>query len=308
MTVVAPRQARGDTTAPSGSSTTPSRWHAISPLLVALLAAGGAALMYEVFIRTGLGQTVDTNAMRGGDVHHEQFTEVLSRTLNATQLVVLGVVCLIAVIVGALRRRFDLAIGVVLLVISANIAVQQLKSHLGRPDLDGSGMSNSFPSGHTAAAASVAFILIMAFPRALRGAMGLLGATYVTIVAVATVWAEWHRPSDTIAALLIVLACGSLIIWVIRLRRFGNPRASFTPARVATLPLTLVGAISTAAALFGLATLAVSERVMPDLVSGRFAFLTGVAGIVAAVAGTFYFWVRLTAGDPLPGPVEGGTT
>jgi membrane-associated phospholipid phosphatase len=299
MTAVAARQPRKDTPAPS-------RWHAISPLLVAVLAAGGAALVYAVFIRTGLGQTVDTAAMRGGDVHHEQVTEVLRRTLEFTQLAALAVVGLVAAGVGILRRRFDLSIGAALLVVTANVAVQQLKAHLDRPGLDGETMPNSFPSGHTAAAASIAFVLILVFPRALRGAMGLLGAAYVTIVAVATVRAEWHRPSDTAAALLIVLACGSLITWVIRLRRFGGPRPSITPARVATLPLAMVGAISTAACLFGLATVAVSERVLPDLVSGRFAFLTGVAGILSAVAGTFYFWVRLTAGDPLA-PDDGGS-
>ncbi|WP_239082629.1 phosphatase PAP2 family protein [Actinoplanes teichomyceticus] len=268
-------------------------------MLVAGLAAGAAVLVWAVFLRTGAGQSLDSAAMRGGDVRHERVTEVLSRTLNATQLAALAAVCLLAAGVGVLRRRFDLSIGAALLVITANVAVQQLKARLDRPDLDGFAMPNSFPSGHTAAAASVAFVLIMVFPRAVRGAVGLLGAAYVAIVAVATVWAEWHRPSDTVAALLIVLACGSLIMWVVRLRRSG-PRPSIAPARVATLPLALVGAVSTAAFLFGLATVAVSERVLPDLVSGRFTFLTGVAGIVSAVAGTFHLWVRLTAGDPLP--------
>lgn len=300
MTAVATRRARVRDTSATGG------WHAISPLVTAVLAIGGAILVYRIFIRTGLGQTIDSAAMRGGDIHHPQVNEVLSRTLNATQFVILGIVCVIAAIVGILRKRVDLAIGSALLVVTANVAVQQLKSHIGRPDLDGFDMPNSFPSGHTAAAASVAFVLIMAFPRALRGAMGLLGAAYVAIVAVATVWAEWHRPSDTIAALLIVLACGSLIMWVIRLRRSRGERPSITPARVATFPLALVGAIFTAACLFGLASVAMSERVMPDLVSGRFAFLTGVAAIMAATAGTFYFWVRLTAGDPLP--EKGGKT
>ncbi|GLW28139.1 phosphatase PAP2 family protein [Actinoplanes regularis] len=302
MTAVASRQAHADTT----RTVSAGGWHSISPLLVAVLSAAGAYLVHRVFIRTALGQSVDTAAMRGGDVRHEQVTEVLSRTLGATQLAVLAVVCLVAAVVGALRRRFDLSIGAALLVVAANVACQQFKAHLDRPDLDGSAMPNSFPSGHTAAAASVAFVLILAFPRALRGAMGLIGAAYVTLVAVATVWAEWHRPSDTVAALLIVLACGALITWVIRLRRWGGPRPSSTPARVATLPLALVGAVSAAAFTFGLAALVLSERVLPDLVTGRFAFFTGVAGIVAAVAVTFHLWVRVTAGDPLSGSDNGG--
>ena len=302
MTAVAPRPTR------SARTGTPHRGiRHVTPLLVTVAAAATAYAVHRVFIGTSLGQLVDTAAMRGGDVSHPRVTEVLTRTLNATQLAGLGLVCLLAAAFGALQRRLDLSVAAALLVVGANVTVQLLKAGLSRPDLDDFPAPNSFPSGHTAAAASVAFVLILAFPRALRGAMGLLGAAYVTIVAVATVWAEWHRPSDTMAALLIVLACSALIMWVIRLRRSAGARASITPARVATLPLGLVGAVSTAAALFGLATLAVSERVMPDLVSGRFAFLTGVAGIVAAVAGTFYFWVRLTAGDPLPGPEKGGT-
>jgi membrane-associated phospholipid phosphatase len=294
MTAATSRRAR------VGDSSAAGAWHAISPLIIAVLAAGGALLVHRVFIRTGLGQTIDSAAMRGGDIHHAQVSEVLSRTLNATQLAELAVACLVAVGVGVLRRRLDLSIGAALLVIAANLAVQQFKAHLDRPDLDGSGMPNSFPSGHTAAAASVAFVLILVFPRAMRGAMGLLGAAYVTVVAIATVWAGWHRPSDTVAALLIVLAIAALIAWVLRLRRSGGSRPSMAPARMATLPLAVVALVSAAACLFGLAAVVLSERVVEDLVSGRFAFLTGVAGIIAAVAGTFYFWVRLTAGDPLP--------
>ena len=44
---------------------------------------------------------------------------------------------------------------------------------------------------------------------------------------------------------------------------------------------------------------------MPDLVSGRCAFIAGAAAITAAVAGVFTVWVRLAAGDR---PVSTGPT
>ncbi|MEV6350355.1 phosphatase PAP2 family protein [Actinoplanes sp. NPDC051851] len=282
-------------------TSTRSSWHAITPLLVAILAAATAYAIWWIFIRTSLGQSIDSASMHGGDVHHPQITQVLSRALNATQLAALAVVCVLAAIVGALRRRFDLSAGAFFLVATANIAVQQFKSHLDRPDLDGFAMPNSFPSGHTAAAASVAFVLVMVFPQALRGTVALIGAAYVTLVAIATVWAAWHRPSDTIAALMIVLACGSVVAWVTRLSRAGVHPPVPAPARLTIVPLALTAAIATAVAVIGLAAVAVSERVLPDFVSGRYAFLTGVAGIVAAVATTFSIWVRLIAGDPQGG-------
>ena len=66
--------------------------------------------------------------------------------------------------------------------------------------------------------------------------VALIGASYVTVIAVATVWAEWHRPSDTIAALLVVLAWGGLVSAVLRARPAPGPRRRVErPSRLATL-------------------------------------------------------------------------
>ena len=235
--------------------------------------------------------------MRGGDVDHPRVVEVLSRTLNGTTLVSLVLVCLAAAAVGMLRKRLDLALGAGLLVLGTNASVQVLKTRLPRPDLDDFPAPNSFPSGHTAAAASVAFALILVLPHAVRGMVALIGAGYVTVIAVATVWAEWHRPSDTLAALLIVLAWSALAAFLVRLRRLRVPGPAQHPSRPATVLLLSVGAVTGAAGLLGLAAVVMSERVTPDLVSGRFAFLTGCAGITAAVAGAFLIWTRLATGE-----------
>ena len=272
-------------------------WHVAWPTVVAALAAAGVAVTYQVFVLRSLGQSVDTAALQGADVDHPRAVEIMDRALNGTTLVSLIGVCVAAAAIGMLRRRIDLAVGAAVLVIGANLTTQALKLRLDRPDLDGFPAPNSFPSGHTAAAASVAFALILVLPAAIRGLLALIGATYVAVIAVATVWAEWHRPSDTIAALLVVLAWGGVISAVLRATRLRSPVPAGHRTRFSTLVFLITTTVTTVAAVLGLIAVAMSERVTPDLVSGRFAFLTGAAGIVAAVAGTFLLWGRLAAGD-----------
>jgi membrane-associated phospholipid phosphatase len=274
----------------------------IAPLATGILAAAATFATYQVFIRTTLGQSVDTSAMRGAEVHHPRVIEVLNRALNGTTLVSLVLVCLVAAAIGVLRKRIDLAVGAAFLVLGANGSARLLKDHLVRPDLDRFPAPNSFPSGHTAAAASVAFALILVLPHAVRGTVALIGFGYVTVIAVATVWAEWHRPSDTIAAMLVVLAWGALAVLGIRIRRRRRPGPAERPIRLALVPLLAIGALTAVAGLLGMLAVALSVRVTPGLVSGRFAFLAGSAAMAAAAAGAFVFWVRLTSG---PRPARG---
>ena len=174
-------------------------WHVCAPAFVAVLAAAGVAALYRVFVLTSLGQTMDTAALRGAEVSHARAVEIMSRALNGTSLVSLVLVCVAAAAIGMVRRRIGLAVAAALMVLGANLSAQLLKMRLDRPDLDGFPAPNSFPSGHTTAAVSVAFALVLVLPSAIRGTVALIGAAYVTVIAVATVWAEWHRPSDTVA-------------------------------------------------------------------------------------------------------------
>jgi membrane-associated phospholipid phosphatase len=300
--------ARPDETA----AATPARgrgfWHVLAHASVAILAAAGVAGVYLACIRTPLGQSVDTLMMQGADVSHPRIVEVLDKTLNGTTLVSLVLVCVAAAAIGFIRRRIDLALAAGLLVIGANASTQLFKTRLPRPDLDGFPAPNSFPSGHTTAAASVAFALILVLPFAIRGTVALIGAAYVAIIAVATVWAEWHRPSDTVAALLVVLAWGAGASALVRANRVRIKGVTAKPNRLAMLIFGAVGAISAAGGLLGLAAVIVTEQAKPDLVSGRFAFVAGAALILATVTATFTIWVRLAAGDKPAGPELKGET
>jgi hypothetical protein len=119
----------------------------------------------------------------------------------------------------------------------------------------------------------------------------------VTIIAIATVWAEWHRPSDTVAALLVVLAWSAGASALVRARRARIPGVTARPNRLAMLLFGGLGALCAVVGLLGIGAVVLSERVVSDLASGRFAFFAGAAAITAAVAGIFAIWVRHAAGD-----------
>jgi membrane-associated phospholipid phosphatase len=301
MTALASREQTVDLRAPRRGA-----GHVLLPLVVAVLAAAGAVLVYKLFVLTSLGQAVD-NAALLSRVHHPRVDPVLGRALNGTTLASVVLACLVAAAIGLLRKRVDLAVGAAFMVLGANGSVELLKDHLTRPDLDHFPAPNSFPSGHTAAAASVVYALVLVLPRAVRGMVALVGFVYVTVIAIATVWAQWHRPSDTIAAMLIVLAWGSVAVFGIRVGRLRHPEPGERPAR-SLWPLLAAFAVTATAGVLGLLAVAFSERYDPGLVSGRIAFLAGAAAMAAAAAGAFAFWVRLTSGprrrESLPAPVD----
>ncbi|AGL18706.1 phosphatase PAP2 family protein [Actinoplanes sp. N902-109] len=279
--------------------------HVFAHAFVAVLAAAGVAALYYLFVRTSQGQVFDTRAMRGADVSHPRAVEVMQRALNGTTLVSLVAICVAAAAIGFVRRRADLAIAAALLVLGANASARLLKTYLVRPDLDGTSMSNSFPSGHTTAAASVAAALILTLPFAIRGTVAMIGAAYTTLIAIATVWAEWHRPSDTMAALLVVLAWSALASAIVRLRRVRITGVTARPNRLAMLLFAVVGTVSAIVAVAGGTAFEYAGNLAPQLTGGRAAFVTGIAAVTTVVSATFAIWVRLAAGDR-PSPTPGG--
>jgi hypothetical protein len=112
------------------------------------------------------------------------------------------------------------------------------------------------------------------------------------------VWAEWHRPSDTVAGLLIVLAWGGLVAAVLRTHRLRSGLIAGRPSRAASVLLGAGAAVAATVGLLGLVIVATSVRVVPILLPGRVAFLTGAVCVAAATAGVFLLWMRLASTDP----------
>lgn len=228
----------------------------------ALLAVGAAlcaltaAVLYVVAVRTGPGQEVEEAVIRGA-------VQVVARTdvsftgrISAVNVVTVGLGAAAAVAVALVRGRPRLAAVVGVVALGSLVSVQLLKRVvLERPPLvptDYAQGTNSFPSGHTSVGMVLAVMLLMVLPLRARPwtwvVVGLFGATF----GVSTVLAALHRPSDVVAAHLVVLAwalAGTSVLVVWR----GSSDPSDPPPRSVRRPLAVLvglgGVASSAAAV-----------------------------------------------------------
>ncbi|MFC8596967.1 phosphatase PAP2 family protein [Isoptericola sp. NPDC057191] len=261
--------------------------------VVALLAVVGVWLVWRFFVGTAAGQRVDELAFLGATHGQGRLWQVAEPVLDVVSVafVVAGVG--VAVLVAVLRKRWVLALQVVVLVAGANITTQVLKHGiLDRPELlDGWTGPNTLPSGHTTVAASVSVALLLVTPRAWRPVVALLGAAYTGATGVSTLVGQWHRPSDVVAAVLVVLAWGALVCALTpgsstdELRREGASYAAPGSYVVAGLLLlaSLAGAMVSGATLVGLVRSGDPVPLSPDLT----AYAAGALGALAVTAAAF---------------------
>jgi len=138
-------------------------------------------------------------------------------------------------------------------ILASNITTQLVKHvWLERPELvPGAGETNALPSGHTTMAASAAVAVFLAAPAKHRPLVGLIAAlwgggwgTYIFIEG-------WHRPSDMVAAYLVVAGWGLVAGWVImRGAPQRNTLTRPTPsARIYEVLGWIIGAVLTAASI-----------------------------------------------------------
>jgi membrane-associated phospholipid phosphatase len=135
----------------------------------------------------------------------------------ASLLVFLAIACAIGLRNG--RRREVIAAAVV--VCGANLTTQLLKTTLEhvRYKAFEHGVElpwpNSFPSGHTTAAASIAVALLLVTPAAHRLAAATVGAAITAAVGFSVIVLGWHYPSDVLGGLLVVGAWGlAALAWL----------------------------------------------------------------------------------------------
>jgi len=145
-------------------------------------------------------------------------------------LVLLALACAIGLRHG--RRREVLA--AVVVVAGANLTTQVLKTTLehARHKAFEHGIElpwpDSFPSGHTTAAASVAVALLLVVPAVRRPGAAVAGVAITAAVGFSVVILGWHYPSDVLGALLVVGAWGFAALAWLRIRA-GRDRAPSTP-------------------------------------------------------------------------------
>jgi len=192
--------------------------------------------------------------------------------------------------IALIRGRIALAITATLLIAGANVTTQLLKYGLSRPDYgvdpERAAVGNSLPSGHATVAASVAVALMLVLPRKVRAVGAFIGAGYAAVAGVATLSAGWHRPSDAVAAYLVVgvwAALAGLLLLVTQ-----REQAEIAPGdahRVAALVLGLGGVLALVACGLSLSWLLDLRDTGPEELARRPLFV-GYAGSAAGIAGT----------------------
>ncbi|WP_418275031.1 phosphatase PAP2 family protein [Isoptericola jiangsuensis] len=282
--------------------------------VVALLAVVALWLTYRVFVTTTAGQHVDELALEGAEHGQNSLWQVAEPVLDVVSVtfVVLGVGAAIAV--ALVRRRWILALQVAVLVGGANLTTQVLKHYvLDRPDLlSGWNGPNTLPSGHTTVAASVSVALLLATPRAWRPVVALLGGAYTAATGVSVLIGQWHRPSDVVAALFVVLAWGALVCALtpassldLAPRRHraasgvARPGAFATPGSSVVAGLLLLGA-AVAGGLSAAAVVRLTGDGTTGVPSDVAAYAAGSLAVLGATAVTFALLLLLRQSTARP--------
>ena len=147
---------------------------------------------------------------------------LLTHLVSAPALVIVGLFVLGVTIV---RKRPALGVRAIVIVAGANLFVQLLKEGLSRPELQvGWDLPNSFPSGHTAFAASISAALVVVVPKRYRSYAAVFGTVWTGLMSVVVVAQGWHRPADTVGAILAV-SIWALLLAPVETGRSAKPHA-----------------------------------------------------------------------------------
>jgi membrane-associated phospholipid phosphatase len=133
---------------------------------------------------------------------------------------------------GLLARRTRETVAALAVVAGANLSTQILKhvleherytmvlgwGHQPSPD--------SYPSGHTTAAASLAVALVLVVPARMRPLAAAIGAALAVAVGVGLVVMKAHYPSDVAGGLLVVASWAFAAAAALRLIRPRGPEAN----------------------------------------------------------------------------------
>lgn len=282
-------------------------------IMLFIAGSAGTWLCWRYFVDTQEGQLIDDAALRGSVIGQNLLWRAAEPVLDVVSFSFVVLVLAAAALIAVMRRRWLLAIQVTVLVGGANLTTQALKhAALDRPQLadTGGGIANSLPSGHTTVAASVAAALVLVVPRTIRPLVAVLAAGYTAATGIATVIGGWHRPSDAVAAVTVVLAWAGLTVTLTAMvsperHRPGPPAGKSTALAVGLLGTggAVAGALAAMALLQTRDTLAgadISPALMPrdDLATAYAGGALGIAAVTALAYAAILLGYQYASHDP----------
>ncbi len=229
--------------------------------MLLFLIAGGETLilvvLFRAFVLTRGGQLVETIALASNTLGAARIGKPVNSVLDAISIVAVVIVMAVVSFIALIRKRFALAVTSVVLIGGANLSAELLKRFLVRPNLGideaRAAAGNSFPSGHTAIAASAAVAFVLVLPPRLRGIGAVVASLYAAVVGIATLSAGWHRPSDAVAAFLLVGVWAALAGILLRfLRRRDETVVEAESHKASGITLWVLGSLALIVALIGL--------------------------------------------------------
>lgn len=290
----------------------------IVPLRLAALAGICAMLagaLYALTVGTRVGQLLGELILGGRpDPAVADAASVLLASVSRTTLIIgsLGLTGW-----AVLQGRPRLALGVLVVIVGANLTTQLAKRVLlERTDqLDGLfyPLSNSFPSGHATAAASLAVGLLLVAPPFLRLPIAIPSSVLVALTGVATMALGWHRMADAVGASLIATswaaAVAALLVWRRGTETVGARSGQL--GRVASRVLMTAGLIMLAVGGLGYLLAALDPLGVLLVLANRGGspalFAVGVAIVIGAsfvALGALVYALRDVRLDPVRYPVE----
>lgn len=262
----------------------------ITAVVVAVLALWAVWATWDTFVASPLGQRADQLALEGAARGQNTLWELAEPVLGVVSNSFIGLGLAAAVILALVRGRWWLAVQVAILVGGANLTTQVLKhAVLDRPALLDVARAdiNTLPSGHTTVAASIAVGLLIAVPRRWRPVVAVAGAAYTAATGVSTLIGQWHRPSDVVAAILVVLAWGAAVCALSSPSSLDAPQDGPQPATSGAAALLLLGAAGTGALAVGALGSVRGDGWGLPLGGDLTAYMGGMLGVVAVALGAF---------------------
>lgn len=182
----------------------PDRYRRQIATALAVLATCCVLVLTWGALGTPQGQVVDNLGRPGRTpTGRAAYYSVEYLTVISNGFVVAAVAALL--LVALAQRRWQGALGALVIVAGANVTTQALKALITRPDFGiDVGAPNSLPSGHTTVAASLGTAALLVAPTRWRPAVAVLAAGYAGSMGAATLYGGWHRPSDALTAIGVV--------------------------------------------------------------------------------------------------------
>jgi membrane-associated phospholipid phosphatase len=151
-----------------------------------------------------------------------------------------GVTVLIVILFFLWKRKYNLALAIVIAYLTSGLLAQLIKHLVEAPRpaaiLKDSGiiklvegvtfhMKNSFPSGHTTTAYAIAIVLV-AYTTRYKNIIALILFILATLVAYSRIYLGQHFPLDILAGAILGTACGVFAVFLMfnkNLRREKEP-------------------------------------------------------------------------------------